>query len=368
MVEEAEVTKWISPKSKQIVANRARDRAKAAMWDLDIAVFLFSILIIVIILLFQDIGVEIVAPVAVFGLAMVWLVGWRRGRQQYGRFYDDELAKHPDDWKDYYKILCIGPNAEPKTVTEAYERLSHIYHEALSDDAKRIPLYSLMLREANEAYQVLSDPINRTTYDHIFWLKHNVEGAEIDESAKYELLDLSRSISHEVSRAKRGITWKIPVLGKVTRRVVSGVVIVLFSILFAGTSFAFAKPEHLLAAPFRGIAVTLIKTPAGIIGLIEDVRAIAATSERKIVSTALQSMRVDEGLERVPPVTVSTNDMARFPSREHRLFPDYLEKRFSQFKYTVDSKGIVSADTSWATTDAFLDNIKRLLNRLEKRH
>ena len=35
----------------------------------------------------------IVAPVAVFGLAMVWLVGWRRGRQLYQRFYDEELLK-----------------------------------------------------------------------------------------------------------------------------------------------------------------------------------------------------------------------------------------------------------------------------------
>ncbi len=50
-------------------------------------------MIIVIILLFQEIGIEIVAPVAIFGLGMVWLVGWRRGRQLYQRFYDEELLK-----------------------------------------------------------------------------------------------------------------------------------------------------------------------------------------------------------------------------------------------------------------------------------
>ena len=60
---------------------------------MDIAVFLFAILIIIIILLFENIGVEVVAPVAVFGLAMVWLVGWRRGRQLYQGFYEEELAK-----------------------------------------------------------------------------------------------------------------------------------------------------------------------------------------------------------------------------------------------------------------------------------
>jgi len=93
MMDEAEVTKEISPETEQAAAQRARDRAAAARWDLNVAIFLFAVLIIVIILLFQDVGIEIVAPVAIFGLAMVWLVGWRRGKQLYQRFYDDELSK-----------------------------------------------------------------------------------------------------------------------------------------------------------------------------------------------------------------------------------------------------------------------------------
>lgn len=80
-------------KLEQRAAQNARDRARTARWDLDVAVFLFAVLIIIIILLFQDIGIEIVAPVAVAGLAMVWVVGWRRGRQLYQRFYDEELSR-----------------------------------------------------------------------------------------------------------------------------------------------------------------------------------------------------------------------------------------------------------------------------------
>lgn len=72
---------------------RARERARTGRWDLNIAIFLFAILIIVIILLFQGMGLEIVAPIAVFGLAMVWLVGWRQGRQLYERFLEEELMK-----------------------------------------------------------------------------------------------------------------------------------------------------------------------------------------------------------------------------------------------------------------------------------
>ncbi len=71
MMGEAEITKWIRPETERKATQKARDRAKAAMWDLDIAIFLFAVLIIVIILLFQGIGIAIVAPVAIFGLAMV---------------------------------------------------------------------------------------------------------------------------------------------------------------------------------------------------------------------------------------------------------------------------------------------------------
>jgi hypothetical protein len=93
MIGEAGITKQVSPEMEQTAAQRAKDRANAARWNLDIAVFSFAILIIVIILLFQEIRIEIVAPVAIFGLAMVWLAGWREGRQLYPHFYDEELSK-----------------------------------------------------------------------------------------------------------------------------------------------------------------------------------------------------------------------------------------------------------------------------------
>ncbi len=99
MMEETEVTKPVSPEMERTAIQRAKDKASAARWDLDIAVFLFAVLIIVIILLYQDIGIEIVAPIAIFGLSMVWLVGWRRGRQLYQRFYDEEMARMEQESK-----------------------------------------------------------------------------------------------------------------------------------------------------------------------------------------------------------------------------------------------------------------------------
>ena len=94
-MEETEETRTAvrSEKIERLAARRAKERARIARWDLDVAVFLFVIMIIVIILLFQGIGIEIVAPVAIVGLVMVWIVGWRRGKQLYEGFYEEELAK-----------------------------------------------------------------------------------------------------------------------------------------------------------------------------------------------------------------------------------------------------------------------------------
>ena len=78
---------------ERLAIQRAKDRARTARWDLNIAIFLFVVLIIVIILLFQGATLEVVAPVATFGLGMVWLCGWRQGRQLFERFCEEELAR-----------------------------------------------------------------------------------------------------------------------------------------------------------------------------------------------------------------------------------------------------------------------------------
>lgn len=110
----------INRESKKIAVQRARDRAKAARWDLDIAVFLFAVLIIIIILLFQDIGIEVVSPIAVFGLSMVWLVGWRRGRQLYQRFYDEEMSNQKEGL-DKMVVEAVGKTVE-ETIEERVQK------------------------------------------------------------------------------------------------------------------------------------------------------------------------------------------------------------------------------------------------------
>jgi len=122
-MEEKKATEQVSTEAEATAAQTARDRANVARWDLDIAVFLFAVLIIVMILLFQGIGIEVVGPIAIFGLSMVWLVGWRRGRQLFKRFYEEELSK--------LKVSLADKGKEPPTTLE--ETVEETVQRALRD-------------------------------------------------------------------------------------------------------------------------------------------------------------------------------------------------------------------------------------------
>jgi len=91
--EEDDITEQVVLRIIGIAEQKAKDRANTARWDLDIAVFAFSVLIITMILLSQGVRIEITAIAAVAGLAMVWLAGWDRGRKLYDRFYDEEIRQ-----------------------------------------------------------------------------------------------------------------------------------------------------------------------------------------------------------------------------------------------------------------------------------
>ena len=94
MVDKAEAPQEVSKEITQAADQKARDRAMNARWDLNIAIFLFAVLLLVIILInYTKLGIETVGPIAAFSLGMVWLVGWRRGKELHQRFYQEELEK-----------------------------------------------------------------------------------------------------------------------------------------------------------------------------------------------------------------------------------------------------------------------------------
>jgi len=62
---------------------------------------------------------------------------------------------------DYYAILQVRPEADKEVIGAAYRRLAAKYHP----DVSASPDAAERMKQLNEAYEVLSDPARRATYD-----------------------------------------------------------------------------------------------------------------------------------------------------------------------------------------------------------
>ena len=67
------------------------------------------------------------------------------------------------EFKDYYQILGVEPDADSKTIKAAYRKLARKYHPDVSDQ----PGAEDKFKEASEAYEVLGNEMRRTEYDEV---------------------------------------------------------------------------------------------------------------------------------------------------------------------------------------------------------
>lgn len=70
------------------------------------------------------------------------------------------------DYKDYYKILGVSKTASPEEIKRAYRQLARKYHPDMHQEAKKAEMTE-KFKEANEAYEVLSDAKKKELYDQV---------------------------------------------------------------------------------------------------------------------------------------------------------------------------------------------------------
>ncbi len=68
------------------------------------------------------------------------------------------------EFKDYYAILGVPPNADEKTIKETYRKLARQYHPDVNPGNKEA---EEKFKTINEAYQVLSNKEQRKKYDEL---------------------------------------------------------------------------------------------------------------------------------------------------------------------------------------------------------
>lgn len=69
------------------------------------------------------------------------------------------------DKRDYYEVLGVNRNASDDDLKKAFRRLARQHHPDLQTDPARKKAEEEKFKEANEAYEVLSDPDRRKKYD-----------------------------------------------------------------------------------------------------------------------------------------------------------------------------------------------------------
>src|SRR5919106_6360838 len=92
------------------------------------------------------------------------------------------------EFKDYYRILGVGKDADDKTIKSAYRRLARKYHPDVAktkDSGERF-------KEISEAYEVLSDPQKRQRYDTLGpnWQHHAQAGPGAPDGFRAQYGDL----------------------------------------------------------------------------------------------------------------------------------------------------------------------------------
>jgi len=79
--------------------------------------------------------------------------------------------------KNYYELLEVSPNASHEVIDKAYRVLAMKYHPDVQPRDKVFWAES-QLKQINEAYEVLSDPIKREDYNMEIGLSHKAPNTE----------------------------------------------------------------------------------------------------------------------------------------------------------------------------------------------
>lgn len=95
------------------------------------------------------------------------------------------------EFKDYYKILGVKPDANLKEIKLAYRKLAQKYHPDVSDQSDA----EAKFKEISEAYQVLKSTEKRAEYDEI--RRYNIDGQAFRAPPGWQASSAGDSINPE---------------------------------------------------------------------------------------------------------------------------------------------------------------------------
>ncbi|MGC8735041.1 MAG: J domain-containing protein, partial [bacterium] len=108
-----------------------------------------------------------------------------------------------EDFKDYYAILNIPPNADQELINEAYRKLSSFTHPDRQPEERK-KWAEERQKDLNEAYDILKDPEKRKEYDEQYKLYQEFLSRfrdEIEKNAQRDVDNKANERSHTYSQS-----------------------------------------------------------------------------------------------------------------------------------------------------------------------
>lgn len=94
--------------------------------------------------------------------------------------------------KNYYDILQINQNASPEIIDKAYKTLAKKYHPDLQEENNKKEAEEI-LKEINEAYEILSDPNKKALYDQ------NLKNETISQEDYDEIYEENQNLKNAIN-------------------------------------------------------------------------------------------------------------------------------------------------------------------------
>ena len=103
--------------------------------------------------------------------------------------------------KNYYDILQINQNASPEIIEKAYKTLAKKYHPDLQEENNKKEAEEI-LKEINEAYEILSNPDKKALYDQ------NLNHGTISQEDYEEMYAQNEKLKEELNNLKNNTNNK----------------------------------------------------------------------------------------------------------------------------------------------------------------
>ena len=97
--------------------------------------------------------------------------------------------------KNYYEILQINQNASPEIIDKAYKTLAKKYHPDLQEESDKKQAEEI-LKEINEAYEILSNPDKKALYDQ------NLKNEAISQEDYDEIYEENQNLKKAINNMR----------------------------------------------------------------------------------------------------------------------------------------------------------------------